>query len=95
MDDAIVVVENIFRHVQEGKPLKEAVIDGTSEVFLPVVSATATTVAAFLPMLIMSGSTGEFFAQVPKAVTFALIASLIECLLILPPHFLDWPVLKG
>lgn len=91
VDDAIVVVENIFRHVQEGKPLKEAVVDGTAEVFLPVVSATATTVAAFLPMLIMSGSTGEFFAQVPKAVTFALIASLIECLLILPPHFLDWP----
>ncbi|WP_027720619.1 efflux RND transporter permease subunit [Maridesulfovibrio zosterae] len=91
VDDAIVVVENIFRHVQEGKNLKEAVIDGTSEVFLPVISATATTVAAFLPMLIMSGSTGEFFAQVPKAVTFALVASLIECLLILPPHFLDWP----
>ncbi len=91
VDDAIVVVENIFRHVQEGKPLKEAVVDGTAEVFFPVISATATTVAAFLPMLIMSGSTGEFFAQVPKAVTFALVASLIECLLILPPHFLDWP----
>ncbi|CCO23045.1 efflux RND transporter permease subunit [Maridesulfovibrio hydrothermalis] len=94
VDDAIVVVENIFRHVQEGKPLKEAVVDGTAEVFLPVVSATATTVAAFLPMLIMSGSTGEFFAQVPKAVTFALIASLIECLIILPAHFLDWPGAK-
>lgn len=95
VDDAIVVVENIFRHVQEGKSVKEAVVDGASEVFLPVISATATTVAAFLPMLIMSGSTGEFFAQVPKAVTFALIASLIECLLILPPHFLDWPGAKG
>ncbi|WP_432738700.1 efflux RND transporter permease subunit [Maridesulfovibrio sp. FT414] len=95
VDDAIVVVENIFRHVQEGKSLKEAVVDGTAEVFLPVISATATTVAAFLPMLIMTGSTGEFFAQVPKAVTFALVASLIECLLILPPHFLDWPGAKG
>ena len=57
VDDAIVVVENIYRHVQDGKPLKEAVIDGTSEVFLPVLAATTTTVAAFLPMLIMSGST--------------------------------------
>ncbi len=91
VDDAIVVVENIYRHVQEGKQLKQAVIDGTSEVFLPVLAATSTTVAAFLPMLIMSGSTGEFFAQVPKAVTFAIMASIIECLFILPPHFLDWP----
>ncbi|WP_320171480.1 efflux RND transporter permease subunit [Maridesulfovibrio sp.] len=94
VDDAIVVVENIFRHVQEGKGIKDAVVDGTAEVFLPVVAATATTVAAFLPMLIMSGSTGEFFAQVPKAVAFALTASLIESLLILPPHFLDWPGAK-
>ncbi|WP_291330048.1 efflux RND transporter permease subunit [Desulfovibrio sp. UCD-KL4C] len=91
VDDAIVVVENIFRHVQEGKSVRNAVIDGTSEVFWPVISATGTTVAAFLPMLIMTGSTGEFFAQVPKAITFALIASLIESLLILPSHFLDWP----
>jgi multidrug efflux pump subunit AcrB len=94
VDDAIVVVENIYRHYQEGKPVREAIIDGTSEVFLPVVAATSTTVAAFLPMLIMSGSTGEFFALVPKAVTFAILASLIECLLILTTHFHDWPGLK-
>ena len=94
VDDAIVVVENIYRHVQDGKPLKEAVIDGTSEVFLPVLAATTTTVAAFLPMLIMSGSTGQFFALVPKAVTFAIIASIIECLFILPLHFMDWPGAK-
>jgi len=94
VDDAIVVVENIYRHVQDGKPLRVAVVDGTSEVFLPVLAATTTTVAAFLPMLIMSGSTGQFFAQVPKAVTFAIIASIIECLFILPAHFLDWPGAK-
>jgi multidrug efflux pump subunit AcrB len=94
VDDAIVVVENIYRHFQEGKPVREAIVDGTSEVFLPVVAATSTTVAAFLPMLIMSGSTGEFFALVPKAVTFAILASLIECLLILPTHFHDWPGLR-
>ncbi|XXJ21626.1 efflux RND transporter permease subunit [Desulfovibrio caledoniensis] len=91
VDDAIVVVENIYRHVQDGKGLREAVVDGASEVFLPVVAATSTTVAAFMPMLIMTGSTGEFFALVPKAVSFAIIASLIECLAILPLHFLDWP----
>ncbi|HKI80810.1 MAG TPA: efflux RND transporter permease subunit, partial [Pseudodesulfovibrio sp.] len=91
VDDAIVVVENIYRHVQDGKGLREAVVDGASEVFLPVLAATSTTVAAFMPMLIMTGSTGEFFALVPKAVSFAIMASLIECLVILPLHFLDWP----
>ena len=91
VDDAIVVIENIYRHIQLGEPLKTAVIDGAAEVAVPVISATSTTVAAFLPMLIMSGSTGEFFAQIPIAVSFAIAASLIECLLILPLHFYDWP----
>ena len=90
VDDAIVVTENIYRHVQEGKPLKEAIVVGTAEVALPVFSATMTTVAAFLPMLIMTGSTGEFFSQIPKVVSLAIVASLIECLLILPIHYLDF-----
>ncbi|MDH3964909.1 MAG: efflux RND transporter permease subunit, partial [Deltaproteobacteria bacterium] len=91
VDDAIVVVENIYRHLQEGEPLEEAVINGVSEVAAPVIAATSTTVAAFLPMLIMSGSTGEFFAQIPIAVAAAIVASLFECLIILPSHFIDWP----
>jgi multidrug efflux pump subunit AcrB len=90
VDDAIVVTENIYRHLQEGKPLQQAIVDGTAEVGLPVISATLTTVAAFLPMLIMTGSTGEFFALIPKAVSFAIVASLIECLLILPVHYFDF-----
>jgi len=94
VDDAIVVVENIHRHAQMGKSLSEAAVEGTAEVAWPVVAATLTTVAAFLPMLIMTGSTGEFFALVPKAVTYALLASLIECLVFLPPHFVDWPGAK-
>jgi len=89
VDDAIVVVENIYRHVQRGEPLEQAIVDGTAEVMLPVISATATTVAAFLPMLIMTGSTGEFFALIPKAVSFAIVASLFECLFILPLHYRD------
>jgi HAE1 family hydrophobic/amphiphilic exporter-1 len=90
VDDAIVVVENIYRKLQSGLPLDDAIVQGTSQVMLPVISATATTVAAFLPMLIMTGSTGEFFALVPKAVTFAIIASLFECLFILPLHYRDF-----
>jgi HAE1 family hydrophobic/amphiphilic exporter-1 len=91
VDDAIVVVENIYRHLQEAEPLKDAVINGVSEVAAPVIAATSTTVAAFLPMLIMSGSTGEFFAQIPIAISAAIAASLFECLIILPAHFMDWP----
>ncbi|MCP4698659.1 MAG: efflux RND transporter permease subunit [Gammaproteobacteria bacterium] len=90
VDDSIVVVENIYRHVQEGKEVHQAVVEGTSEVMLPVIAATSTTVAAFLPMLLMTGSTGEFFAQIPMAISFAIVASLIECLLILPVHYLDF-----
>ncbi|MBU1003987.1 MAG: efflux RND transporter permease subunit [Proteobacteria bacterium] len=90
VDDAIVVVENIYRHVQQGAPLREAIVNGASEVMIPVISATMTTVAAFLPMLIMTGPTGEFFALIPKAVAFAIVASLFECLFILPLHYFDW-----
>lgn len=90
VDDAIVVVENIYRHLQTGKTLSASIIDGTSEVFLPVVSATLTTIAAFLPMLIMTGSIGDFFSLIPKTITFALLASLFECLFILPCHYLDF-----
>jgi HAE1 family hydrophobic/amphiphilic exporter-1 len=91
VDDAIVVIENIYRHVQEGSPIREAVVNGASEVAGPVIAATSTTVAAFLPMLMMSGSTGEFFAQIPIAISAAIAASLFECLIILPSHFADWP----
>ena len=87
VDDAIVVTENIYRHLGLGDDLSTAIVEGTSEVALPVIASTMTTVAAFLPMLVMTGSTGEFFAQIPIAVSIALAASLIECLLILPIHY--------
>ncbi len=90
VDDAIVVVENIYRHVQSGKNVVDSVVDGTSEVFLPVVSATLTTVVAFLPMLIMTGMVGDFFSIIPKTIAFALVASLFECLFILPCHYTDF-----
>lgn len=89
VDDAIVVLENIQRHREDGKPIVEAAIDGTAEVFWPVVSATLTTMAAFLPMLLMTGAIGEFFALVPIAVAVALGISLIEALIILPLHAVE------
>ncbi len=90
VDDAVIIIENIFRHLEMGKAKITAIVDGTAEVMLPVISAALTTILAFLPMLIMTGSTGDFFAIIPKTVTYALIASLIEALFILPIHFLDW-----
>ena len=90
VDDAIIIVENIFRHLEMGKKRRDAVVEGVAEVFLPVVSSALTTILAFIPMLIMTGSTGEFFSVIPKAVSFALVASLLEALFILPVHVLDW-----
>jgi len=95
VDDAIVVTENIYRHVQEGKEIGAAIVKGTAEVAMPVVSATMTTVAAFLPLLIMTGTTGDFFELIPKAVTIAMVASLVECLVILPIHYLDFGPRSG
>lgn len=90
VDDAIVVLENIYRHTELGLPLREAVIVGAEEVLWPVISSSMTTVAAFLPLLVMTGVIGEFFSIIPKTVTVALVASLVECLIILPVHYLDW-----
>ena len=90
VDDAVIIVENIYRHFQMGKSSKAAVIDGTAEVMLPVIASALTTILAFIPMLMMTGSTGDFFAYIPKTVTYALLASLFEALFILPIHFLDW-----
>ena len=95
VDDAIVVLENIRRHREIGSPMLKAAIDGTAEVFWPVVSATLTTIAAFLPMLMMTGSTGEFFSLVPIAVTIALGISLFECLIILPLHVVELQKVLG
>jgi len=90
VDDALIVLENIYRHLEGRKSLKEAVVVGVSEVFWPVVSSTLTTVAAFLPLLIMVGVTGEFFAIIPKVIAVTLVASIFECFIILPIHYMDF-----
>lgn len=90
VDDATVIIENVYRHLQLGKDRRTAVVDGTAEVIVPVITSLLTTMLAFVPMLLMSGSTGEFFSYVPKTVAYALAASLLEALFILPVHILDW-----
>jgi len=90
VDDAIIVIENIYRHVEAGESLAEATVRGTEEVMWPVIAAICTTMAAFIPMLLVSGTSGEFMEILPKTVIVCLIASLIECLIILPAHYLDF-----
>ncbi len=90
VDDAIIVVENCFRHRQRGLSRVEAAVTGTTEVFWPVVSATTTTIAAFLPLILMTGIMGKFMRIIPIVVSLTLLASLVEVFLIAPSHFAEW-----
>ncbi len=84
VDNAIVIVENIYRHVEMGKSLKEGAIDGTAEVAGAVTASTATTVAAFLPLVFWTGIMGQFMGYMPKTVVTVLIASLVVAIVVLP-----------
>jgi multidrug efflux pump len=84
VDNAIVIVENIYRHMQEGKNRVEAAIDGTAEVAWPVITSTATTLCAFLPMLFWPGIMGEFMVYLPRTLIITLSASLFVALVINP-----------
>lgn len=86
VDDAIVVGENIFEQRQLGKPFARAAIDGALEVAVPVTFSILTTVAAFLPLLFISGMMGKFIGVIPVIVITLLLMSLIESLLVLPAH---------
>lgn len=94
VDDAIIIIENIYRHLEEGMPRRQAAVVGTQEVFWPVVSSTLTSWAAFLPLLLMEGILGKFFAIIPKVVVASLAASLIEAMFILPSHMADFGKLR-
>lgn len=86
VDDAIVVGENIYARQQQGMSLKEAAIQGSREIAVPVVFAILTTVAAFSPMMFVPGVFGKIFSVIPLIVVSVLIISLFESLFILPAH---------
>ncbi len=86
VDDAIVVGENVYTHRAMKKPYITAAIDGTIEVGRPVIFSVLTTVAAFLPLMFVSGVMGKFIRVIPFVVIPILIVSLVESLLILPAH---------
>ncbi|MFQ5803305.1 MAG: efflux RND transporter permease subunit [Candidatus Methylomirabilales bacterium] len=89
VDDAIVVTENVYRYVEQGMDPRQAAMQGTAEVAWPVVATVTTTIAAFLPLLLIPGTMGVFLAPIPVVVTFALLASLLEALVVLPSHLSD------
>ncbi|MGE0101600.1 MAG: efflux RND transporter permease subunit [Blastocatellales bacterium] len=84
VDNAIVVLENIFRHREYGMTHKEAAVAGSSEVASAIVSSTLTTVAVFVPLVFLSGMTGMTFKELSYVVTFSLMASLLVALTLIP-----------
>ena len=90
VDDAIVIIENIYRHIEAGEPPRVAAIRGAEEVGWPVVAASLTTICAFGPLMFMSGIPGQFMRIVPIMAILVLLASLFEVFVILPAHVAEW-----
>ena len=86
VDDAIIVSENIQRHLDEGAEINDAVLNGAKEMIAPVLIAAFTTIFAFLPMLLISGEFGILMMLVPIVVSVLIFASLIESFIFLPLH---------
>ncbi|HBF43851.1 MAG TPA: AcrB/AcrD/AcrF family protein [Desulfobacteraceae bacterium] len=86
VDDAIVIGENIFRKRERGLGTMQASVEGTIEVGRPVIFSVLTTIVAFWPLLLGTGSMGKIMRNLPIVVILVLLGSLIESLLILPCH---------
>jgi len=84
VDDAIVVLENITRHIERGSSPREAAVYATNEVWLAVIASTLTIVAVFFPLTLVSGMTGIMFKQLGWIVTITIITSAIAAITITP-----------
>lgn len=84
VDNAIVVIESIFRNQEKGVGVKEAVITGTAEVANAVIASTLTTIVVFLPIVYLHGASGELFKDQAWTVTFSLVSSLFVAILVIP-----------
>ncbi len=84
IDDSIVVIENTHRHLQEGDDIHSAAFNATREVAGAITASTLTTVAVFLPLGMVRGLASEFFLPFAMTVTFALLASLVVALTVVP-----------
>lgn len=84
VDDSIVVLENIYRHIQRGRDMKQSVIVGTRDVAIAIFASTLTTVVVFLPVGLLGGLIGEFFLPFGISVTYALLSSFLVAVTIVP-----------
>ncbi len=86
VDDAVVIVEATYFRMERGMAALDAVLDALHEVGLPVLAAVSTTIAAFLPLMLLPGIVGKFMFVIPFVVTTGLVISLIEAFWMLPAH---------
>ena len=86
VDDAIVVGEDAATHRAMGESPERAAIGGAQRMFWPVIASSLTTVAAFLPLLMVGGVFGKIMFDIPFVMIMVIMASLLECFLILPAH---------
>lgn len=91
VDNGIVISEYIYQLREKGMTLKEAAVEGAYTIFWPVLSTVTTTIAAFLPILLMGGIFGDWLRSIPLVVTALLVASLVEAILILPAQLASSP----
>jgi HAE1 family hydrophobic/amphiphilic exporter-1 len=84
VDNAIVVMENIFRNIELGKSVKEAAIEGTAQVGGAITASTITTIIVFLPIVYLHGASGELFKDQAWTVAFSLVSSLFVAILVIP-----------
>ena len=84
VDNAIVVIESIFRNQEKGMSVHQAVITGTAEVANAVIASTLTTIVVFLPIVYLHGASGELFKDQAWTVTFSLVSSLFVAILVIP-----------
>ncbi|MFH1829148.1 MAG: efflux RND transporter permease subunit [Pseudomonadota bacterium] len=86
VDDAIIITENVHRRIAGGEKAADAAINGTDEIWRPVLTTVLTTIAAFAPLMFMSGIIGKFVLYIPLVVIIALMSSLLQAFIILPSH---------
>jgi hydrophobic/amphiphilic exporter-1 (mainly G- bacteria), HAE1 family len=84
VDNAIVILENIYRKREEGHGASEAAVDGAREVTAPVISGTLTTIAVFAPVLFLAGFAGVFFSEMAMVVVFSNLCALLVALTLVP-----------
>ncbi|MEO0140797.1 MAG: efflux RND transporter permease subunit [candidate division WOR-3 bacterium] len=86
VDNAVVVIENMFRHAEMGKPSSQAAVDGASEVGLAITASTLTNIVVFLPLIYSGGIVGEIMRSLAFTVTVTMLMSLVVAITIIPSY---------